>query len=71
MDELISKQACEIADVKNELRSIKCQHREELTETERQLTLREREHTHNIASLEAELKTAESRYENQVRNQGI
>ena len=68
IDELINKQACEITDLKNELRSLKCQHREEITEMERQLTLKEREYTHQVTSLEVELKAAEERYESQVSN---
>ncbi|XP_053395981.1 ribosome-binding protein 1-like [Mercenaria mercenaria] len=66
IDELINKQACEITELKNELRSLKCQHREEMTEMERQLTLKEREYTHQVTSLEVELKAAEDRYESQM-----
>lgn len=66
VDELINKQACEITELKNELRALKCKHREEITEMERQLTQKEREYIHKITSLEVELKAAEDRYENQV-----
>jgi len=66
VDELISKQACEITELKNEMRSLKCQHREELSDLERQLSAKEREGLHRVASLEADLKAAEERYDNQV-----
>ena len=71
IDELISKQACEITDLKNELRALKCQQREELTEMEREMTRKEREYTHQIASLEVELKASEDRYANQVNDTPI
>ncbi|XP_052807634.1 coiled-coil alpha-helical rod protein 1-like [Mya arenaria] len=66
VDELINKQACEITELKNELRSIKCTHRDELADMERQLTIKEREGSHSVASLEMELKAAEDRYDKQV-----
>ncbi|KAK3585139.1 hypothetical protein CHS0354_034268 [Potamilus streckersoni] len=66
IDELINKQAAEIHDLKNEIKQLKCAHKEEITDLERQITLKEREYIHNITSLEAELKSSESRYETQV-----
>ncbi|XP_052239234.1 coiled-coil alpha-helical rod protein 1-like isoform X3 [Dreissena polymorpha] len=66
VDELINKQACEIAELKNELRSLRCQHREEIPDLERQMTVKDRESAHRLASLEVELKSAEDRYQCQV-----
>lgn len=66
IDELINKQACEISELKNELRVLKCQQREEITDLERQFVQKEREYNHKITSLEVEVKSAEDRYTNQV-----
>ena len=66
VDELIQKQANEITQLKNELRTVRCEHREEVTEMERQMTLKERECVHKISGLEAELRNAEDRYDTQV-----
>ena len=66
VDELIQKQANEITELKNELRTVRCEHREEVTEMERQMTLKERECVHKISGLEAELRNAEDRYDTQV-----
>ena len=70
VDELIQKQASEITELKNELRTLKCQHREEVTEMERQMTLKEREYIHTVSGLEAELRNSEDRYDTQVKGPG-
>lgn len=67
IDELITKQAAEVNELKNEVRNLKCNHREEITELEKQTTLKERQFIQTIATLEAELKTKEERYDNQVK----
>ena len=66
VDELIQKQASEITELKNELRKLKCEHREEVTDIERQMTMKERDYVHNLSALEAELKNAEDKYDSQV-----
>ena len=45
---------------------VRCEHREEITEMERQMTMKERECVHKISGLEAELRNAEDRYDTQV-----
>ena len=45
---------------------LKCQQREEMTEMERQMTIKEREYVHNLSGLEAELRNAEDKYDTQV-----
>ena len=45
---------------------VRCEHREEITEMERQMTMKERECVHKISGLEAELCNAEDRYDTQV-----
>ncbi|KAJ8314489.1 hypothetical protein KUTeg_006639 [Tegillarca granosa] len=45
---------------------MKCNHREEITELEKQTTFKERQFIQTIATLEAELKTKEERYDNQI-----
>ncbi|KAL4233495.1 cell differentiation [Mactra antiquata] len=66
IDELINKQACEISDLKNEIRMLKCQQREEIADIERQFVQKEREYNHQVTSLEMEVKSSEERYANQV-----
>ncbi|XP_076077577.1 coiled-coil alpha-helical rod protein 1-like [Mytilus galloprovincialis] len=66
IDELITKQASEIAELRNEIRQLKCVHKEEITEIERQTTASERKNIQTIAILEADLKSREDRYDSQV-----
>ncbi|CAC5422733.1 CCHCR1 [Mytilus coruscus] len=66
IDELITKQASEIAELRNEIRQLKCVHKEEITEIERQTTASERKNMQTIAILEADLKSREDRYDSQV-----
>jgi hypothetical protein len=52
--------------LRNEVRQLKCVHKEEITELERRYTVNEREKMQTIATLEAEVKTREDRYDSQV-----
>ena len=52
--------------MRNEVRELKYVHKEEITEIERRYTVNERENMQTIATLEAELKTREDRYDSQV-----
>ncbi|KAK3098404.1 hypothetical protein FSP39_019193 [Pinctada imbricata] len=66
IDELITKQAMEISELKDEMRSLKCQQKEELLDLEKQFTYKERQLSQAVSELEAELKAQESSYDSQV-----
>ena len=66
IDELITKQASEIAELRNEIRQLNCNHKEKITEIERQATADERKSVQTIAMLESDLKSKEERYNAQV-----
>lgn len=67
LDELIQRQAAEIVQLKEEVRSLQAGHKQEVVELEKEIAMKERQHLQEVASLEADLKTRADNYEYQVR----
>ncbi|XP_067661813.1 coiled-coil alpha-helical rod protein 1-like [Haliotis asinina] len=69
-DELISRQSREIENLKSEIRSLQHEHKENMSEMERQMALQEREANHRVSGLEIAMRESEERYEQQVDRLG-
>ncbi|XP_048245421.1 coiled-coil alpha-helical rod protein 1-like [Haliotis rufescens] len=65
-DELISRQSREIENLKSEIRSLQHEHKENMSDVERQMALQEREANHRVSGLEMAVRESEERYEQQV-----
>ncbi|XP_064617034.1 coiled-coil alpha-helical rod protein 1-like [Liolophura sinensis] len=66
LDELIQRQAAEIAQLKEEVRTLQADHKQEVVELEKEIAVKERQHLQAMASVETELKTRADNYEYQV-----
>ncbi|XP_046547785.1 coiled-coil alpha-helical rod protein 1-like [Haliotis rubra] len=65
-DELISRQSREIENLKSEIRSLQHEHKENMSDMDRQMALQEREANHRVSGLEIAMRESEERYEQQV-----